>query len=103
MSFVVAQQQRGKYPDQKATFCHRSTRLSDFGQHIERSDIKGSVEALRMNKVIRSDGLIPIKKGLWCPLLKMYFPKIFAFVGGDPSEDDILLAVATRSTLGLSL
>jgi hypothetical protein len=23
---------------------------------------------LRMNKVIRSDGRIPIKKGLWCPL-----------------------------------
>ena len=41
-----------------------------------------------MNKVIRSDGLIPIKKGLWCPLRKMYFPKFFAFVGGDPSEDD---------------
>src|SRR5271157_5443257 len=41
-----------------------------------------------MNKVIRSDGRIPIKKGLWCPLRKMYFPKIFAFVGGDPSEDD---------------
>ena len=30
-----------------------------------------------MNKVIRSDGRIPIKKGLWCPLRKMYFPKIF--------------------------
>ena len=30
---------------------------------------------LRMNKVIRSDGRIPIKKGLWCPLRKMYFPK----------------------------
>ena len=43
---------------------------------------------LRMNKVIRSDGRIPIKKGLWCPLRKLYFPKIFAFVGGDPSEDD---------------
>jgi len=41
-----------------------------------------------MNKAIRSDGLIPIKKGLWCPLRKMYFPKIFAFVGGDPAEDD---------------
>ena len=41
-----------------------------------------------MNTVIRSDCLIPIKKGLWCPLRKMYFPKIFAFVGGDPSEDD---------------
>ena len=43
---------------------------------------------MRMNKVIRSDGRIPIKKGLWCPLRKMYFPKIFAFVGGDPPEDD---------------
>ena len=41
-----------------------------------------------MNKAIRSDGLIPIKKGLWCPLRKLYFPKIFAFVGGDPAEDD---------------
>ncbi len=41
-----------------------------------------------MNKVIRSDGRIPIKKGLWCPLRKMYFPKIFAFVGGGPSGDD---------------
>jgi hypothetical protein len=50
---------------------------------------KGSVEELRMNKVIRSDGRIPIKKGLWCPLRKMYFPKIFAFIGGDPSEDDM--------------
>src|SRR5208337_5388658 len=43
---------------------------------------------LRMNKVTRSDGRTPIEKGLWCPLRKMYFPKIFAFVGGDPSEDD---------------
>ena len=43
---------------------------------------------LRMNKVIRSDGPIPIKKGLWCPLRKMYFPKIFAFVGGNPTGDD---------------
>jgi hypothetical protein len=42
-----------------------------------------------MNKVKRSDGRIPIKKGLWCPLRKMYFPKIFAFVGSDPSEDDM--------------
>ena len=41
-----------------------------------------------MNKVTRSDGRIPIKKGLWCPLRKMYFPQIFAFVGGDPPEDD---------------
>ena len=31
---------------------------------------------------------MPIKKGLWCPLRKMYFPTIFAFVGGDRSEDD---------------
>jgi hypothetical protein len=43
---------------------------------------------LRINKVIRSGGRIPIKKGLWCPLRKMYFPKVFAFVGADPSEDD---------------
>ena len=43
---------------------------------------------LRINKVIRSDGRIPIKKGLWCPLRKMYFPKIFAFVGGDSHADD---------------
>src|SRR5271165_3104879 len=42
-----------------------------------------------MNKAIRSDGRIPIKKGLWCPLRKMYFPKIFVFAGVDPSEDDM--------------
>ena len=41
-----------------------------------------------MNKAIRSDGRIPIKKGLWCPLRRMHFPKIFAIVGGDPAEDD---------------
>jgi hypothetical protein len=61
------------------------------GSLLNAPDIKGGQEemtTLRMRKVIRSDGRIPIKKGLWCPLRKMYFPKIFAFVGGDPPEDD---------------
>jgi len=41
-----------------------------------------------MNKAIRSDGRIPIKKGLWCPLRNMYFPTIFAYVGVNLTEDD---------------
>jgi hypothetical protein len=41
-----------------------------------------------MNKVIRLGGRIPIQKGLWCPLRKMYFPKIFAFIGSDASDED---------------
>ena len=56
-----------------------------------------------MNKVIRSDGRIPVKKGLWCPLRKMYFPKIFAFVGGDPSEDDTPISCLYTLDLGRSL
>ena len=43
---------------------------------------------MRMNKVIRSDGRIPIIKELWSPLRKMYFPKFFAFVGDNSNGDD---------------
>ena len=55
--FVVARQQRGENPD----FCHRSTRLSDCGQSIERS---GSLEARRDHRRICSKSYAKRRRGI---------------------------------------
>jgi hypothetical protein len=82
VSFVVAQQQRGKYPDQKATFCHRSTRLSDFGQHIERSDIKGERRSIAKEQGDTIGRPHPNQKGIVVSSPQNVFPEDFRICRG---------------------